>query len=200
MRFCCRIIVSYRTLSTCFGRVAIATSCVQRFRYRRTFLIGLEREPYLYIYVLSSEIRYGNKQKGHVNNYEEVILTDSLEIDRFVDERMVKQVQANCKKMEQHERISLIRERGREFSLFIAQYILSRRPCPGGSVLSVSDSRPGGCEFEPRLRRLLFPAYFRLSPLQEHVRKVVGGFGRKSCVSTDVRKPGNTYTSPTTMI
>ena len=38
---------------------------------------------------------------------------------------------------------------------------------------------------------LLFPAYFRLSPLQKHVRKVVGGFGKKSCVSTGVRKPGN---------
>ena len=34
-------------------------------------------------------------------------------------------------------------------------------------------------------------AYFRLSPLQKHVRKVVGGFGKKSCVSTGVRKPGN---------
>ena len=40
----------------------------------------------------------------------------------------------------------------------------------------------------------------RLSPLQKHVRKVVGGFGRKSCVSTGVRKPGNTYASPTAMI
>ena len=29
-------------------------------------------------------------------------------------------------------------------------------------------------------------------PLQKHVRKVVGGFGKKSCVSTGVRKPGNT--------
>ena len=29
-------------------------------------------------------------------------------------------------------------------------------------------------------------AYFRLSPLQKHVRKVVGGFGKKSCVSTGV--------------
>ena len=34
--------------------------------------------------------------------------------------------------------------------------------------------------------------YFHLSPLQKHVRKVVGGFGKKSCVSTGVRKPGNT--------
>ena len=42
--------------------------------------------------------------------------------------------------------------------------------------------------------------YFRLSPLQKHVRKVVGGFGKKSCVSTGVRKPGNTYASLTTML
>ena len=32
------------------------------------------------------------------------------------------------------------------------------------------------------------------------VRKVVSGFGKKSCVSTGVRKPGNTYASPTAMI
>ena len=41
---------------------------------------------------------------------------------------------------------------------------------------------------------------FRLSPLLKHLRKEVGGFGKKSCVSTGVRKPGNTYASPTTMI
>ena len=64
-------------------------------------------------------------------------------------------------------------------------------PRPGGSVVSVSDSCPGGCEFDPRMRRLFFPAYFRLSPLQKHGRKVVGGFGKKSCVSTGVRKLGN---------
>ena len=28
-----------------------------------------------------------------------------------------------------------------------------------------------------------FPAYFRLSPLQKHVRKVVSDFGKKSCKS-----------------
>ena len=61
-------------------------------------------------------------------------------------------------------------------------------------------SAGGGCEFETRLRRLFFPAYFRLLPLQKHVRKVVGGFGKKSCVSTGVRKPGNTYASSTAMI
>ena len=58
--------------------------------------------------------------------------------------------------------------------------------------VSVSDSRPGGCEFDSQLRRLFFPAYFRFSPLQKHVRKVVGGFGKKCCFSTRVRKPGNT--------
>ena len=67
-------------------------------------------------------------------------------------------------------------------------------------MVSVLDSRPGGCEFNPWLRRLFFPAYFRLSPLQKHVRKVVSGFGKKICVSTGVRKPGNTYASPTDMI
>ena len=47
-------------------------------------------------------------------------------------------------------------------------------------------------QFNPRLSRLLFPAYFCLSPLQKHVRKVVGGFGKKSGGSTGVRKPRNT--------
>ena len=64
-------------------------------------------------------------------------------------------------------------------------------PRPGGSVVSVSDSWPGGCEFETRLRRTFFRAHFLFSPLLKHVRKVVGGFGKKSCVSTGVRKPGN---------
>ena len=36
--------------------------------------------------------------------------------------------------------------------------------------------------------------------MQMHVRKVVGGFGKKSCISTGERKPGNTYASPTAMI
>ena len=50
-------------------------------------------------------------------------------------------------------------------------------PHSGSSVVSVSD--PGGCEFDPQFRQTFFPAYFRLSPLQKHVRKVVGGFGKK---------------------
>ena len=75
-----------------------------------------------------------------------------------------------------------------------------QQPRPGGSVVSVSDSYPGGCEFDPRSRRAFFPAYFRLSPLQKHARKVVRGFGKKSCVGTGVRKPGNTCVSPTAMV
>ena len=73
-------------------------------------------------------------------------------------------------------------------------------PCPDGSMVSESDSWPGGCEFDPRLRQLFFLVYLRLSPLQKHVGKVVGGFGKNICVSTGVRKLGNTYASPTAMI
>ena len=51
--------------------------------------------------------------------------------------------------------------------------------CLGGSVVSMLDSRPGGCEFETRLRRNFFTAYFHPSPLLKHLRKVAGGFGKK---------------------
>ena len=68
--------------------------------------------------------------------------------------------------------------------------MMARRP--GDSVESVSDSWPGACEFDPRLRRTFFQAYFRLSPLQKHMKKVVGVFGKKSCAGTCVRKPKNT--------
>ena len=63
-------------------------------------------------------------------------------------------------------------------------------PRLGGSVVNVSDSWPGGCEFDPRLSRTFFPAYFRLSPLQKHVRILASGFGEKSCICTGVRKSG----------
>ena len=53
------------------------------------------------------------------------------------------------------------------------------------------------CLFDPWLRPLFFPAYFCFSTMQKHVRKVVGGFGKKS---TGVRKPENTCASPTIMI
>ena len=45
-----------------------------------------------------------------------------------------------------------------------------------------------------------FDNYFCLSPLQKHEGKVVGGFGKKSFVSTGKRKPGNKYASLTAMI
>ena len=65
------------------------------------------------------------------------------------------------------------------FADALSPHLTEHRPSPGGSVLSVSDLGPGGCELDPRLRRTFFPAYFRLSPLQKHVRKVVGGFENK---------------------
>ena len=54
---------------------------------------------------------------------------------------------------------------------------------PHSSVGSAADLRTGGHWFDPK-----------------HVRKVVFGFGKKSCVSTGVRKPRNTYASSTAMI
>ena len=56
-------------------------------------------------------------------------------------------------------------------------------PHPVGSVVTVSDSWPGGCEFDPRLKPLASA---------EAWEKVVGGFGKKSSVWTGVRKRGNT--------
>ena len=52
----------------------------------------------------------------------------------------------------------------------------------------------------PSMHLFLARRIFRLSPLQNHVRKVVCGFGKKSCVSTGVRKPGSTCASPSAMI
>ena len=53
---------------------------------------------------------------------------------------------------------------------------------------------------KPNLRQTFFPAYFRLSLLLKHVRNVVCGFGKESCVSTGVRKSGNTCASSTVMV
>ena len=80
---------------------------------------------------------------------------------------------------------------------FLAPLSVAR---PGGSVVNVSDSWPGGCEFDPRLRQTFFPAYFCFSPLQKQVRNVVGGFGKKICVRTHLRNPGNACASLTAMI
>ena len=52
-------------------------------------------------------------------------------------------------------------------------------PSMGGSVVSVSGSWSGGCEFKTWLRRTFYPRYFLLLPLLKHVRKVVGGFGKE---------------------
>ena len=57
--------------------------------------------------------------------------------------------------------------------------LIPLKPRPGGSVVSMSVSWPGGWEFDTRLRQTFFLAYFCLSLLQKHVRKVVGGFGKK---------------------
>ena len=46
----------------------------------------------------------------------------------------------------------------------------------GSSVVSLSDSRPGSCDFDTGLRHF-FLRIFCLSPLK-HVKKVVGGFGK----------------------
>ena len=64
-------------------------------------------------------------------------------------------------------------------SVWLTKRFNSWQARPGGSVVSVSDLWPDGCEFDPRFRRTFFPAYFRLSPLKKHVRKVVCGFGKK---------------------
>ena len=72
-------------------------------------------------------------------------------------------------------------------------------PRPGGSVMRVSDSLPDGCEFETRLGRNFFPAYFLLSPLLKHV-KSCRWLWKEIRVSTGVRKSGNTCASPSVMI
>ena len=54
-------------------------------------------------------------------------------------------------------------------------------------------------KFDPWLRPTFFLAYIHFTPLKEHVRKEVGGLGKKS-VSTGVRKPGNMCASLTAMI
>ena len=51
------------------------------------------------------------------------------------------------------------------------------------------------------MQRLDYPSLHQNAlPTQNHQRKLAGGFGKKSCVSTGVRKPGNTCASPTAMI
>ena len=80
----------------------------------------------------------------------------------------------------------LIASLSRLFSKLFKLYCCSQYtyPCfPGASFTNVSYS----IHAKP------------LGPIPNE-RKVVGGFGKKNRVSTGVRKPGNTYMSPTTMI
>ena len=79
----------------------------------------------------------------------------------------------------------MVGEYGARMDFDVSLVSLFCMPHPGSSVVSVSDSQPGGCEFDTR------------SPLQKHGRKEVGGFGKKSCVSTGLRKPVNTCGLPT---
>ena len=66
--------------------------------------------------------------------------------------------------------------------------------------LREQEDQAGEFTYAKQLVEANFPAYFRLSPLPKHVTNVNGSFGKKSCVSTSARKPGNTYVSPTAMI
>ena len=52
---------------------------------------------------------------------------------------------------------------------------------------------------QTRLRRNFFAVYFRLSPLLKHVRKVVGGFGKKFMLIL-VWESQETHASPTAMV
>ena len=74
-------------------------------------------------------------------------------------------------------------------------------PHQGGSVVSMSNSWPGGFEFHTRFRRTYFLAYLHLSPLLKHLRKVVGDIEKK-VVLVLLRENMDTHqgTSPISMI
>ena len=57
-----------------------------------------------------------------------------------------------------------------------------------------------GCTIDGHISFYLQYLNIMSSARSRKVRKVGGGFGKESCVSTGVRKPGNTYVSPTAMI
>ena len=72
---------------------------------------------------------------------------------------------------------------------------------PGWLGGELSDSLPGCCEFETRLKRAFFPAYFRLSSLLKHdCEKFSRRLWKERSICTGVRKPGNTCASLTAMI
>ena len=69
-------------------------------------------------------------------------------------------------------------------------------PSLNGLLVSMSDSRPGGSEFET----IFLSSVFSTLTSAEACKKSSQWLLKESCVSTDVRKPGNTCVSPTTMI
>ena len=81
--------------------------------------------------------------------------------------------------------------------LIICKPSLKCMHCPHGSVVRVSDSRHGDCEFDSWLRQTFFLAQTFSA---EACEKSSRWLWKESCVNTVVRKPGNTYASPTTMI
>ena len=88
-----------------------------------------------------------------------------------------------------------------EYRLYCIVYccpsVTKRRP--SGSMVSVSDSGPGVGEFQSPVEVTFLSDVF--SPFSEEAcEKSSRDFGKRSCVSTGVRKPGNTYASPTTMM
>ena len=73
-------------------------------------------------------------------------------------------------------------------------------PPPGGSVVSMSDSLPGGNEFDTWLRQTFFPAYYLPLTSAKAFEKSCRWLWKESCVSTGERKSGNTCASLTAMI
>ena len=65
------------------------------------------------------------------------------------------------------------------FSSHIYCFLMLSVWAPPWWLRGVSNSLPGVCVFDPWLRGTFSPAYFFLSPLQRHVRKVVGGFEKE---------------------
>ena len=58
-------------------------------------------------------------------------------------------------------------------------------PARGNPVVSVSDSRSGGCEFQTRMRRNFLPAYFRLSLLLKACEKGSQWFWKEISFSSE---------------
>ena len=62
------------------------------------------------------------------------------------------------------------------------------------------EPRPGGCAFDPRLRRTILFGVFSPLSSDDACKKSSMWLWKESCASTGVRKPGNTGASLTAMI